>query len=778
MTPSRSGLACLVAAAVLLGGATAGAEPATHHSASYYVNPAGSDTNPGTSAQPFQHIQQCAKVLVAGDTCVIATGTYRETVTPANSGTANSPITYTAAPGATVTVDGTDPVTGWSQVSADDLAKLAAADSHIPGSPFAAGVGAGHIYRASVALNPKLPGNQVFVDGSLSAEAALVYPGNNPLRPTMGTIQSGTQNSLSDSSLTQPDGYWVGARLTARNWFVTDTETVTSSTVGSVTAAGWHNCVGLAPNGVATYSLSGRLELLGHSGEWFYTAGSLYLWTQDGDSPSGHSVEAKQRNLGFDLSGKSYTTLRNLGVRGTTVQTSAASTHDVIGGLTGRYLSAYDDLAPDPNMVESPDDCAFLTAGESTSGIMLNGTNNTFSNGILDWSAGNGVMVGGSHNTVTGNTILHTDYMGTYAAGINVIGPNETIAHNTVTTTGRSSVNIDDKMTTQTVPGEAISYNDLSDWNNLVNDGGAIYVCCHNNLATTVFDHNLLHDPAITPNDNLTPGIYLDNSAYNATLYNNVAWGNNYGVVLFNGDSSSGDKVYNNTEGTDPKVVSLFGSTYSNSEFVNNVGDVDSHAGITESNNIPYSTDPLFSNPFTHDYSLQAGSPARNAGVVRPPATDGFRDRKPSAGAYQYGAPKWVGGAPVDQTTVQAERYANNSGVARHAAGTGEVLGNFDGGDWVQYTAIDFGKGRTWFHGSVGEDPNYAGRQFQIRLDSLTGPVIGTVTVLNTGGFDTYTDQSIPIAATSGVHDVYLVAQGSSPGVANLDYFAFTGPKS
>ncbi|MEV6608953.1 carbohydrate-binding protein [Kutzneria sp. NPDC051319] len=773
MTPSRSGLVSLVAATLLLGGATAVAAPA-QHGRTFYVSTTGADSNVGSSAKPFQHIQQCATVLTAGDTCVVAAGTYRQTVTPANNGTANAPITYTAAPGATVTVDGTDPVTGWTQVTPADLATLAATDGHLPGSPFASGVNAGHIYRAPVTLNPKLPSNQVFVDGALSAQAALVYPGNNPMRPTMGTAQGGTSNSISDSALTQPDGYWIGARLTARNWFITETETVTASSPGSVTAAGWHGCVGLAPNGVETYSLSGRLELLGHSGEWFYSNGSLYLWTLDGDSPAGHAVEAKQRNLGFDLSGKSYTTLKNLGARGTTVQTSATSTHDVIDGLTGRYLSAYDDIAPDPNMVENPDDCAFLTAGESTSGVMLMGTDNTVRNSMIDWSAGNGVVVGGSHNTVTGNTILHTDYMGSYAAGINITGPHETVTHNTVASVGRTPVNIDDKMTTQTVPGETVSYNDLSDWNNLVNDGGAIYVCCHNNLATTVFDHNLLHDPAITPNNNLTPGIYLDNGAYNATVLNNVAWNNNYGVVLFNGDSSSGDKVYNNTEGTDPKVVSLFGSTYSTSEFANNIGDVDAHAGITESNNIPYSTDPLFTNASAHDYSLQAGSPARNAGVVRPPATDGYRDRKPSAGAYQYGAPKWSAGAGGDRTTVQAERYANNSGVSRHSAGTGVVLGGFDGGDWAQYTAVDFGQGRTWFHGSVGEDPNYAGRQFQIRLDSLTGPVLGTVTVMNTGGFDTYTDQSVPIVATAGKHDVYLVALGSSPGVANLDFFTFS----
>ncbi|XVV33697.1 carbohydrate-binding protein [Streptomyces sp. CA-100214] len=48
----------------------------------------------------------------------------------------------------------------------------------------------------------------------------------------------------------------------------------------------------------------------------------------------------------------------------------------------------------------------------------------------------------------------------------------------------------------------------------------------------------------------------------------------------------------------------------------------------------------------------------------------------------------------MQRTTVQAEAYAEGSGVATHAAGTGSVLGGFDGGDWVRYDDVDFGTGR------------------------------------------------------------------------------------
>ncbi|MEU7970369.1 carbohydrate-binding protein [Streptomyces sp. NPDC049097] len=781
MNQSRLRLAALVSATVLLSAGTAAAGAQTSHGRTYYVSSSGSDTHSGSASAPFEHIQKCAAVMTAGDTCEIASGTYHESITPAHQGTAQARITYRAAPGASVTVDGTDPVSGWSKVTDDDLSRLKSHDTTIEGSAFASAVGDGHVYQATATLNPELPGNQVFVDGAMSIEAQWPYPGDNPLDPHWATAESGTQNSLSDTALTQPEGFWKGARLTARNWFVTETAKVTASSVGSLTADSLPNCISLSPNQKTTYSLSGRLSLLGHSGEWFYDSGAhtLYAWTKDGDSPAEHTVEAKQREVGFDLSGRSYTSLVGIGVRGTTIKTSATSTHDVLDRITARYVSAYNDLDPDPNMVQNPDGCAMLTAGESTSGIILNGTANSFRNSTVDWSAGNGVVVTGTDNTVSNNTITNVDYLGSYAAGINVIGSDHTITHNTVAGAGRSDLNVDNKMTGQTFSGNHISYNDFSGYNTLVTDGGAIYVCCKVDMAGSVLDHNLLHDPGLAGRGTLAPGIYLDNNVFNTTVHNNVAWnGTSYGVVLFNGDTSSGDKVYNNTSGTDSRAVSFFGGTYSDMEIANNIGDTDGPANVSQTHNLPYSTDPLFTDPLNHDYSLQAGSPARSAGVVRPPATDGYRDRHPDAGAYQYGVPKWVGGSTVERTTVQAERYSDSSGVARHDAGTGSVLGNFDGGDWVKYTGVDFGNGRDWFTGSIGDDPSYSGRQFQIRVDSRTGPVIGTVTVLSTGGFDTYIPQSIPITPTKGVHDIFLVALGSSPGVANLDSFSFTRPSA
>ena len=783
MNRLRPRVAAIAAAALILslGGFASSAQAVGPRT--YYVSPGGSDSHAGTASSPFQHIQKCATVMVAGDTCLIASGTYRETVVPAHSGTSLERITYAAQPGAHVTVSGADTVTGWSAVSGADLTALEGSDAFLAGSDFATAVAGGHIYRSNVTLNPALPGNQVFVDGGAQIEAQWPYPGTNPTAPHLASAQSGNNTSLSDTALTQPDGFWTGARLTAHNWFVSDTGTITSSTVGSVTATALPTCVGLSPNQSTNYSLSGKLELLGHAGEWFYdkASHSLYLWTLDGTSPATHTVEAKQRGVAIDLSGRSYTSVIGLGIKAATAQTSSTSTHDVFDGINAQQVSAYDDLAPDPNMVVAPDGCAVLTAGETTSGILLKGSANILRNSVIDGSTGNGVAVFGSGNTITNNTILNVDSLGSYAAGINVLGANQIITHNTVAGSGRSDINIDNKTAGTVIAGDSISYNDLSNYNNLVVDGGAVYSCCSVNLSTTVIDHNQFHDPAPLAASAPAPGVYLDNGTYGATVYDNVAWDRTtYGAVLINpaGGTTSDNQIYNNTSGTDTNVASTFGGTFSSTEIVNNIGVTGTDAGITNSNNLTPVSSAQFTDPAANDFTLKSTSPARNAGIVHSPATDGYTDAAPSEGAYQYGAPKWVGGASRPGAIIQGESYSSSSGVSPHSAGTGTVVGSFDGGDWMGYTGVDFGAGSDLFAASIGVDNAYFGKGIQIHLDSVTGPLIGTLNVAATGGFDTMSNQYASITPTSGTHNVFLVAPGGDPGFGNLDYFSFTGPSN
>jgi hypothetical protein len=72
----------------------------------YYVAKNGSNSNPGTEAQPWLTIQKAASTMVAGDTVYVKAGTYNEHVVPAHSGSSGSPITYKNYGSDEVTING------------------------------------------------------------------------------------------------------------------------------------------------------------------------------------------------------------------------------------------------------------------------------------------------------------------------------------------------------------------------------------------------------------------------------------------------------------------------------------------------------------------------------------------------------------------------------------------------------------------------------------------------------------------------------------------------
>jgi parallel beta-helix repeat protein len=76
----------------------------------YYVSNAPgsncSNTGAGSPAQPFCTIQAGADRAVSGDTVLVDAGTYTESVTVKSSGTATAAVVFTAADGASVTING------------------------------------------------------------------------------------------------------------------------------------------------------------------------------------------------------------------------------------------------------------------------------------------------------------------------------------------------------------------------------------------------------------------------------------------------------------------------------------------------------------------------------------------------------------------------------------------------------------------------------------------------------------------------------------------------
>jgi parallel beta-helix repeat protein len=88
------------------------------YAASYYVDTGGiggtcNDSNPGSVGSPWCTIAKATATAVAGDIVYLRSGTYRETITANNSGSAGSPITFRNFSSETATVSASDLVTNW-----------------------------------------------------------------------------------------------------------------------------------------------------------------------------------------------------------------------------------------------------------------------------------------------------------------------------------------------------------------------------------------------------------------------------------------------------------------------------------------------------------------------------------------------------------------------------------------------------------------------------------------------------------------------------------------
>lgn len=118
---------------------------------------------------------------------------------------------------------------------------------------------------------------------------------------------------------------------------------------------------------------------------------------------------------------------------------------------------------------------------------------------------------------------------------------------------------------------------------------------------------------------------------------------------------------------------------------------------------------------------------------------------------------------------VQAEAYADMDGVQLENAGT--TVGYIDENDWLLYQDLDFENGMASIT-IAAATPNGTG-YIDLVLDSMDGTSIGHFYPEATGGWATFTDQTMNVTSTTGVHDLYLIARGSQ-GVCNLDYFSFS----
>jgi arabinoxylan arabinofuranohydrolase len=123
---------------------------------------------------------------------------------------------------------------------------------------------------------------------------------------------------------------------------------------------------------------------------------------------------------------------------------------------------------------------------------------------------------------------------------------------------------------------------------------------------------------------------------------------------------------------------------------------------------------------------------------------------------------------------IEAESYDTQSGIQTESCNEGgQNIGYVENGDYVVYNNIDFGSGATGFQARVASATS--GGNIEIRLDSITGALVGTCPVAGTGDWQTWVTATCNVSGVSGTHNLYLSFTGGSGYLFNVNRFQFTG---
>ena len=122
---------------------------------------------------------------------------------------------------------------------------------------------------------------------------------------------------------------------------------------------------------------------------------------------------------------------------------------------------------------------------------------------------------------------------------------------------------------------------------------------------------------------------------------------------------------------------------------------------------------------------------------------------------------------------VEAETINFASGIKTEKIDAGTLaIGFIENGDYTKVSGVDFGeKGAAEFYASVSS--NGSGGKIELHLDKIDGPVIGTVDVPVTGGWQEWTTVSGKCAGATGQHDLFLKFSGGASYLFNVDWWQF-----
>jgi arabinoxylan arabinofuranohydrolase len=121
---------------------------------------------------------------------------------------------------------------------------------------------------------------------------------------------------------------------------------------------------------------------------------------------------------------------------------------------------------------------------------------------------------------------------------------------------------------------------------------------------------------------------------------------------------------------------------------------------------------------------------------------------------------------------TEAETIAGSAGISTEKDSiAGVYVTKINNGDFIKVGGVEFGKGAKKFEASVASAKQ--GGSIEIHLDSITGSLLGTCNVKNTGASNSWKVQSCKVSKMKGIHDLYFVFKGGEGDLFNFDWWKF-----
>lgn len=480
--------------------------------ATYYVDAFnGDDSHAAAQAQniatPWRTIQKAANTMVAGDTALIRTGTYRETVN------ARSGQRFEAYPNEKPVVTGCDPVRGWT-------------------------VHKGDIYKASV----KARVLDVFVGANPMRKARYPNEDGDPLtcrewESTTVVLDSRSgpgRGKVTFSEMDRPAGYWKGGwycGVNGKNPFMVAEGRITASNGNELT------CTDLGPGWKGVYGrmwgegrgyITDQLNCLDAEKEWHWQDGTLYFRAPGAGLPV--NVEARTRIYGFVISNQSNVTLKGLYFLGASVQVSGGS-GNTIDGCHFRQVSPWG-----AHYYTDARNYYWGGTADGTSGIHISGNNHVIRNCSIVGGWGHGVhLAGGENLSVSNNYIADFGWSGRFVQSpISGYGTRLNIERNSIRRSSGPGIflyqkNPGDGANVNHVKQPRILHNDIRDCGYLLDDSGNAFIYIQNADVPSpdralhgTIAYNVLVRQLGGQGKHNTGGIYLDNGTDFCSIHHNV----------------------------------------------------------------------------------------------------------------------------------------------------------------------------------------------------------------------------------------------------------------